>query len=300
MGDPVVPMMGMPARVAIDVVPHVQEFFGDDDLERVRARNIDPVEIDKHYMTLGGTNVAVRPANRSPDRPAADPPRKGRSVSGNVQVVDRKRQENDVLEHQVTNTIITRLQDHGGRSAPGGPLDGSAVQRTATLVALAAHHMTRPRIEAQRHQERPHVLIVSDDPSLVAFLSEGLPLGGFWTSVIASGLQALEVFRLRQFDLVVIDATLQSFDAFELMRRLRGSSQRAKASAARTAAPFVVFGPLPEDHQPSTEAQLGIATWIEPPAELEEVVPALHRAFAQWRTDHPDTPLADAAALRDF
>lgn len=160
--------------------------------------------------------------------------------------------------------------------------------------------MTRPRIEEQRHHERPHVLIISDDPSLATFLSEGLPLGGFWTSVIASGLQALEVFRLRQFDLVVIDATLQSFDALELMRRLRGTSRRARGSPARTTAPFVVFGPLPSDHDRSFGPDLGIAARFEPPVELEEIVPALHQAFAQWRSDHPDTPLADAAALRDF
>ncbi len=78
----------------------------------------------------------------------------------------------------------------------------------------------RPRKTAQRQFQRPHVLIVSDDPSLVEFLNEGLPLGGFWTSVIASGLQAIEVFRLRQFDLVLIDAGLTSFSAVELIRRL--------------------------------------------------------------------------------
>ncbi len=164
--------------------------------------------------------------------------------------------------------------------------------------------MIRPRIEEQRHHERPHVLIISDDPSLVSFLAEGLPLGGFWTSVIASGLQALEVFRLRQFDLIAVDASLQTFDALELMRRLRGKSERARGAAARTSAPFVVFGVLgtdnPQDHPDDLDQELGIADRIEPPVELEDVVPALHRAFAQWRRDHPDTPLADEVALRDF
>lgn len=160
--------------------------------------------------------------------------------------------------------------------------------------------MIRPRIDEQRHHERPHVLIISDDPSLASFLSEGLPLGGFWTSVIASGLQALEVFRLRQFDLVVVDATLQSFDALELMRRLRGTSRRARVSPQRTTAPFLVFGQLSSDRDDFSNTDLGIAARFDPPVELKEIVPALHQAFAQWRSDHPDTPLADAAALRDF
>src|SRR5918994_618083 len=34
--------------------------------------------------------------------------------------------------------------------------------------------------------QRPHVLIVSDDPELTVFLGEGLVYAGFWTSAIAS------------------------------------------------------------------------------------------------------------------
>lgn len=183
-------------------------------------------------------------------------------------------------------------------SAPCSPADRKVVDEA--LAVSFAVHMTRPRIEEQRQHERPHVLIISDDPSLATFLSEGLPLGGFWTSVIASGLQALEVFRLRQFDLVAIDAALQSFDAFELIRRLRGRSPRASGASPRTTAPFVVFGAIPAVDDPALERDLGIAARFEPPVELEDIVPALHRVFAQWRADHPDTPLADAAALRDF
>lgn len=159
--------------------------------------------------------------------------------------------------------------------------------------------MVRPRLDAQRHHERPHVLIISDDPALAEFLSQGLPLGGFWTSLIASGLQALEVFRLRQFDLIAIDASLQSFDAMELMRRLRGISPRAEATPARTSAPFVLFGALTSPKDGPSDDDLGIAARIQPPVELEDVVPVLHGAFAQWRAAHPDAPLADAAS-RDF
>ncbi|MCC6792252.1 MAG: response regulator transcription factor, partial [Thermomicrobiales bacterium] len=68
---------------------------------------------------------------------------------------------------------------------------------------------------------RPHVLILGDDLDLTSFLSEGLTIGGFWTSVIASGIQALEVFRLRTFDLVLIDVAMKGMGALEVIRRLR-------------------------------------------------------------------------------
>jgi CheY-like chemotaxis protein len=143
--------------------------------------------------------------------------------------------------------------------------------------------------------ERPHVLIVSDDPDLAGFLGEGLPLGGFWVSTIASGLQALEVFRLRQFDLLAIDRDLQAFDAVELLKRLRGVSDLDPYGELRTSAPAVLFvnaAPEPDDME-----GLGVERVIRPPVELEDVVQVLHEVFAAWRQDNPDTPLADSANL---
>ena len=88
--------------------------------------------------------------------------------------------------------------------------------------------------------QRPHVLIVSDDPELAAFLGEGLVYAGFWTSAIASAVQALEVFRLRSFDVMVLDAALGGIGALELLMRLRGRSDRA-TSAERTDIPILVI-----------------------------------------------------------
>jgi CheY-like chemotaxis protein len=154
----------------------------------------------------------------------------------------------------------------------------------------------RPRIQARKQSERPHVLIVSDDRSLSTFLSEGLPLGGFWTSVIASGLQALEVFRLRQFDLVVIDWSLQSFGALEFLRRLRGESTRDASAAPRTLAPVILISDAPIDSLAAADQKkLGVEALLHAPLEIDEVARALHAVFLAWREDHPDVPLADAS-----
>ncbi len=154
---------------------------------------------------------------------------------------------------------------------------------------------SRPRLEAQRTNERPHVLVVSDDTDLSTFLVEGLPLGGFWVSVVASGLQALEVFRLRQFDLVAVDAGMQSFDGLEFLRRLRGLSTLGSGNGSRTTAPAVLFGELPIS--PSELSVLGVERVFTPPVELDEVVRQLHEVFAAWRQANPNVPLADSANL---
>lgn len=151
----------------------------------------------------------------------------------------------------------------------------------------------RPLLKARKHSERPHVLIVSDDPSLTMFLAEGLPLGGFWTTVIASGLQVLEVFRLRQFDLIVLDWDLGSFGAHELLRRLRGLSARSGHEAARTFAPVVLISEHPADLNEEDTSSLGINRMLHAPLELEEIVRELHAVFDEWRYTFPDVPLSD-------
>ena len=152
----------------------------------------------------------------------------------------------------------------------------------------------RPLLAARKHSERPHVLIVSDDPSLASFLNEGLPLGGFWTTVIASGLQALEVFRLRQFELVVLDYELRSFDSIELARRLRGQSNRSAQGSPRTTAPIVMISEGEMNIDPELMQQLGIDRAFNAPVELDDLVPELHQVIEYWRIRYPSAPLSDA------
>lgn len=191
--------------------------------------------------------------------------------------------EDEILAPDKRQMLLTP-RDHG---------HSRSQLRTGSLVI-------RPRLDARTRTERPHVLIVTDDESLGSFLTEGLPLGGFWTSIIASGLQALEVFNLRQFDLIVVDGGLQTFGAMEFLRRLRGTSTRDRNARARSGAPAVLIGLETDRPSDADIAGLGIAAFLSPPLELDEIVRHLHLVFDVWRSAHPDTPLADEAALRNF
>lgn len=141
--------------------------------------------------------------------------------------------------------------------------------------------------------ERPHVLIVGDDQGLTSFLSEGLTIGGFWTSVIASGIQALEVFRLRTFDLVLLDATLSGLGATELIRRLRLPGTE---DAPRTDIPILVIAGDLSEIDPEEAASAGSNGLLLPPIDIEELVPALFIVVDQWRRQHPDRAWADQLA----
>jgi len=135
-------------------------------------------------------------------------------------------------------------------------------------------------------QPRPHVLIVSDDPDLSGFLSEGLVLAGFWTSVIASALQTIEVFRLRTFDVAIVDAALQGLGAAEMIRRLSPITNR----------PMIAIASSPAEMTEPEAQHLGFISLLYPPIEIEDLALALFALVSAWRTSHPGEPWADEAA----
>lgn len=141
---------------------------------------------------------------------------------------------------------------------------------------------------------RPHLLAVTDDEDLKAFLIEGLIAGGFWLSVVASAIQTLEVVRLRSFDLVLIDEQLAGLSALELVRRVRGRGD----GALPTDIPILLLSE--RDHSVLTAAdnELGINEVLVPPVELEALVPLLHHHVLTWRASHPGLPWADEVAQR--
>lgn len=153
---------------------------------------------------------------------------------------------------------------------------------------------SRPAAAQRAARVRPHVLVVTTDADLRDFLQEGLLLGGFWVSVIASGVQTLEVFRLRSFDLVIIDAALPGLAAVELIRRLRGTDGGDPARASRTEVPILLIAEGDEIGAAAVTA--GADAVLMPPLELEAMIPMLHTTVQHWRLAHPDQPWADQAA----
>ena len=143
--------------------------------------------------------------------------------------------------------------------------------------------------------QRPHILIVSNDRDLTDFLGEGLVYAGYWTSTIASAVQALEVFRLRTFDAVVLDAALGGVGALELLRRLRGRSDRATAGG-RTDIPILVIEGTSGEIEVSAALEAGADRVLAAPIELIDIAAALETAVTSWRMAHPERRWADDLA----
>lgn len=122
---------------------------------------------------------------------------------------------------------------------------------------------------------RPHLAIVTDDLSLSHFLTEGLLYEGFWTSAIGSGLQFLEVLRLRSFEAVILDAGLGDIGVGEVLRRMRGASDRVRTDTPRSEMPAMVIAGFPGEIDLSDVLTSGGQGLLEPPLEIEDVALAM-------------------------
>ncbi len=69
--------------------------------------------------------------------------------------------------------------------------------------------------------EKPHLLVVEDEPQLAKGLEANLRLEGFSIMCAETGEAALELMTTNTFDLIILDIMLPGIDGLEVCRRLR-------------------------------------------------------------------------------
>jgi two-component system KDP operon response regulator KdpE len=71
------------------------------------------------------------------------------------------------------------------------------------------------------------VLVVDDEPSLRKVIRTSLAAGGFVVEEAGSGTDAVEAFRQKHFDLVLLDVNMPGMSGLEACRQIRGFAPRA-------------------------------------------------------------------------
>ena len=73
--------------------------------------------------------------------------------------------------------------------------------------------------------QRPHILIVEDDPKIAALLADYLEAAGYRSTTIADGAVAPSFVRANAVSLMLLDLMLPGMDGIEVCRQVRTFSQ---------------------------------------------------------------------------
>jgi DNA-binding response OmpR family regulator len=122
-----------------------------------------------------------------------------------------------------------------------------------------------------------HILVVDDEPAIVAVVRGRLEQEGFEVRAAASGEEALAHVEPDPPDLVVLDVMLPGIDGFEVLRRLRGAGHTV---------PVIMLTARDEDVDKIVGLELGADDYlVKPfnPRELSARIRAVLRRQAELK-----------------
>ncbi len=120
------------------------------------------------------------------------------------------------------------------------------------------------------------VLVVEDDPAIIALVSLGLRYEGYTVHTASDGLRGLRLFEEVQPDLVIVDWLLPGLDGISLSRRIRAASE----------IPVIVITALDSVDDRVIGLDSGADDYIVKPFHIEEL---LARVRARLRRKTPPT-----------
>jgi two-component system OmpR family response regulator len=130
--------------------------------------------------------------------------------------------------------------------------------------------------------ERPHVLVVDDDPEIGVLLSRYLGSHGLRVSVAADGAQLRETMRGNAIDLMLLDLGLPDEDGLTLMRDLRVHWQ----------GPVIIVSGRGESVERIVGLELGADDYVTKPFDLRELLARIRSVLR--RAQSPATPTPPA------
>jgi CheY-like chemotaxis protein len=120
---------------------------------------------------------------------------------------------------------------------------------------------------------RQRILVIDDDPILLANVAEGLgQLLGYEVTIARDGVEGLERFFAVRPDCVVVDIRMPGINGYQFVRALRGD-----ASTVQT--PLVVLSALVQDREQLAGMLSGADLYLIKPVKLMDLVEAVERAI---------------------
>lgn len=115
------------------------------------------------------------------------------------------------------------------------------------------------------------ILVVDDDPVVLASCQRILESEGYATCLTSSVQEALQTLEEKKFDLLLVDVIMPEYDGMYLIGNVREKRQGL---------PILVMSGYPTPETISSGRQLGATRFIAKPFTPEELIQAVEKALA--------------------
>jgi two-component system, OmpR family, KDP operon response regulator KdpE len=135
--------------------------------------------------------------------------------------------------------------------------------------------------------DRPHILVVDDEPQITRVLRTSLSAQGYDIRVANSGEMALEIMKDWQPSMIITDLSMPSMDGLQLCRTVRASSQ----------VPILVLSVRDKEQQKVEALDAGADDYVTKPFGMNEL---LARVRANLRRVPPESEADPIIEVGDF
>jgi DNA-binding response OmpR family regulator len=135
----------------------------------------------------------------------------------------------------------------------------------------------------------PHLLIAEDDPHIRAGLVDVLESEGYSVEAVADGKAALDAFRQRRPDLVLLDIMMPELSGYDVCRAIRRTDART---------PVILLTAKGEEIDKVVGLELGADDYVTKPFGVRELLARVAAVLRRSRAASP-TAADESAALPD-
>lgn len=117
------------------------------------------------------------------------------------------------------------------------------------------------------------LLVVDDDPDLLATIKQGLHLlGGYDVVVAHEGIGGLETFFVTPVDCMIVDLNMPGLNGYQLIRALRGDARTAQT-------PIIVLSALAQEQVEVIGLFSGADAYLYKPVDLQTLIDTVERVL---------------------
>ena len=136
--------------------------------------------------------------------------------------------------------------------------------------------------------EKPRILLVDDEPSIVKMVGKRLEVEGFEVITAMDGQEGLEKAQTQHPDLIVLDLMLPKLNGYEVCTMLKQDARHQKI-------PIVMFTAKTQEKDEKTALECGANAFVRKPFRAPELMSTIRNLLPGCVAPAAPTPPSTAA-----